>query len=193
MGRFKPQDHFFHKAKKEGYAARSAFKLEEIDKAHKLLNPGQNVLDLGCSPGSWSQYALKKVGSSGAVVGIDLNPVQISKPPNFTFIQADINEYDLSQLGLEFSLVLSDMAPKTSGIRITDQSRSFDLCQMALLAAQKFLMPNGHLIMKVFDGPDVDQLLQSCRESFKKVTTSKPDAVRKGSFERYIICLNKLR
>ncbi|HWU42509.1 MAG TPA: RlmE family RNA methyltransferase, partial [Bdellovibrio sp.] len=121
---YNPRDRFFRKAKEEGFAARSVFKLEEIDKKYKIFKPGQIVLDLGASPGSWSQFSSQRVGPAGRVLGVDLSPVTV-KLNNAVFIQADLRDLNLEEIFKEhgfqppFDLVLSDMAPKTTGIRMT--------------------------------------------------------------------------
>src|SRR5262245_9718259 len=139
---FNPRDHFFKKAKSENYAARSVYKLEEIQKKHRLLRAGDTILDLGASPGSWSQYASKVIGQGGRLIGIDLKPVNLSLP-NAEFLEADALKFDfdafLAERGLErFDVVISDMAPSTTGIKFTDQARSTELCEMALTVAEKF-------------------------------------------------------
>jgi 23S rRNA (uridine2552-2'-O)-methyltransferase len=187
---YNPKDHYFHKAKQEGFVARSAYKLEEIQKKHKLIKPGQRVLDLGCSPGSWSQVALKLVGKDGFVVGIDLKPVKI-QAANAKFIVGDILQTDPSVFGEPFDVIISDMAPNTTGIRIRDQALSEELCRMALTVAEKYLKPGGHLVMKLFEGPDGDKLAKEMKPKFAKFDRLKPAAVRKGSFETYIVGIGK--
>src|SRR3954465_9701370 len=122
------KDYYFQKAKSENYAARSIFKLQEIDERFKILKTGYKVLDLGAAPGSWSQYASKKIGPQGRILGIDLTTIQV-RLDNAVFIQADINDVNIESLMADhgivppFDLVLSDMAPKTTGIKMTDQAR----------------------------------------------------------------------
>ncbi|MCC7513708.1 MAG: RlmE family RNA methyltransferase, partial [Bacteroidia bacterium] len=141
---YKPNDYYAQKARKENFAARSIYKLEEIDKKYRLFKNGYKVLDLGASPGSWMQYASAKVGETGKVFGIDLKPVEVKLKNVFT-VQGDINEFDLKQLfdkynfNSHFDIVMSDMAPNTSSNRFTDQARSFDLSMMALQTAHRFL------------------------------------------------------
>ena len=131
----KIKDHYFHKAKQNGYVARSAYKLEEIDKKHRIIRKGNFVLDLGCSPGSWLQYTSRIVGEEGEVLGVDLQPVNHSLPAHVRVLQADIFELtakDLEIGGGMVDVILSDMAPKTSGIRATDAQRSYALNQQVL-------------------------------------------------------------
>jgi 23S rRNA (uridine2552-2'-O)-methyltransferase len=144
MNGWQPQDHYFRRAKKEGFIARSVYKLEEVDRRVRLFKPGQRVLDLGCHPGSWLQYCARAVGKRGLVVGVDTRTISIELPPHVHFIQADVFELlptDLYQISEEFDVVLSDLAPATTGIRSVDSSRSFTLFQRALTLADDVLVP----------------------------------------------------
>ncbi|MBV2169798.1 MAG: RlmE family RNA methyltransferase [Bdellovibrio sp.] len=193
---YNPRDHYFRKAKQENFAARSVFKLEEIDKKYKLFKPGQTVLDLGASPGSWSQYASQKVGEKGRVLGVDLSPVTV-KMQNAVFIQADLRDLNLEEIfkehGFEppFDLVLSDMAPKTTGIRMTDQARSMELCELALDVARRFLKKDGHFVCKLFHSDDFTKLRDEIKKSFHKFEAVKPDSTRKISKEIFLVGLSK--
>jgi 23S rRNA (uridine2552-2'-O)-methyltransferase len=193
---FNPRDHYFQKAKKENFAARSVFKLEEIDQRYRLFKEGQTVLDLGASPGSWSQYASQKVGSTGRVLGVDLSPVTV-KLPNAVFLQADLRDLNLDQVFQEqgfvppFDLVISDMAPKTTGIRLTDQARSMELCELALETARKFLKPGGHFVCKLFHSDDFTKLRDQIKKSFDKFEAVKPDSTRKISKEIFLVGIRK--
>ena len=141
---YNPRDHYFKKAKEQNFVARSVFKLEEIDQKLRIIHPNQKILDLGASPGSWSQYCSKKIGPAGRILGVDLTEIKL-KLNNAIFIQADLYDLNLQnvfdQHGFKdpFDVVLSDMAPKTTGIRMTDQARSFALCELALNTARQFL------------------------------------------------------
>lgn len=193
---FNPRDHYFKKAKAENFAARSVFKLEEIDQRYRILREGQTVLDLGASPGSWSQYAAKKVGAQGRVLGVDLSPVTVTLA-NAVFIQADLRDLQLEQVFQEhgfqppFDLVLSDMAPKTTGIRVTDQARSMELCELALDIARRFLKPGGHFVCKLFHSEDFTKLRDEIKKSFEKFEAVKPDSTRKISKEIFLVGLRK--
>lgn len=193
---YNPRDHYFRKAKQENFAARSVFKLEEIDKKYRLFKPGQTVLDLGASPGSWSQYASKMAGEKGRVLGVDLSPVTV-KLKNAVFIQADLRDLNLEDIfkehGFEppFDLVLSDMAPKTTGIRMTDQARSMELCELALDVARRFLKKDGHFVCKLFHSDDFTKLRDEIKKSFQKCEAVKPDSTRKISKEIFLIGLSK--
>ena len=185
----KIKDHYFHKAKKEGYAARSVYKIEEIDNKHRIILKGNKVLDLGCSPGSWLQYASRKVGNSGHVLGIDVQPVKISLPLNVKVIRADIFEITNEELHIKAGMpdvILSDMAPKTSGIRSTDAHRSFALNKKVLNIANEILRAEGSLLVKTFQGILLDELCSEFRKMFAKVKLCKPKSsdqkVQKFSF-----------
>jgi 23S rRNA (uridine2552-2'-O)-methyltransferase len=190
----KYRDFYFKKAKKENYPARSVYKLKEMDKAFKLFSPRQKVLDLGASPGSWSLYAAQKIGSKGHVVAVDLNPPGTSFPEQVSFVQADVFTSDTHlQEVLEqyapFDLIISDMAPKTTGIKFTDQARSYNLAEQALNLARKWLKTKGHFVVKIFLGPDVPNLVQEMRKSFTKVKQFKPKSSRSESKEMFLVGL----
>ncbi|MBX3041742.1 MAG: RlmE family RNA methyltransferase [Bdellovibrionaceae bacterium] len=193
---YNPRDHYFKKAKENNFAARSVFKLEEIDQKFKIFKPSQLVLDLGASPGSWSQYASKKVGGQGRVLGVDLSPVTV-KLPNAVFIQADLRDLTLSEVFKEhgfdgaFDLVLSDMAPKTTGIRMTDQARSMELCELALDVSRRFLKKNGHFVCKLFHSDDFSRLRDEIKKDFERFEAVKPDSTRKISKEIFLVGLKK--
>jgi 23S rRNA (uridine2552-2'-O)-methyltransferase len=193
---YNPKDHFFKKAKKENFAARSVYKLEEIDKKVKFLKSGDWVLDLGASPGSWSQYASQKVGEKGRVLGIDLKPVTVNLK-NAKFIEADLYDLNLAQVLRDqgfsepFQVVMSDMAPKTTGIRVTDQARSFELCELALNVADQFLAKKGHFVCKLFHSDDFQELKKRIQEKYEKFEAIKPEATRSISKEIFLVGLRK--
>jgi len=193
---YNPRDHYFRKAKEENFAARSVFKLEEIDKKLRIFKPGQTVLDLGASPGSWSQYSSQKIGEKGRVLGVDLSPVNV-KLKNAVFIQADLRDLNLEDIFREhgfvppFDLVLSDMAPKTTGIRMTDQARSMELCELALDVARRFLKKDGHFVCKLFHSDDFSKLRDEIKKSFNKFEAVKPDSTRKISKEIFLVGIGK--
>jgi 23S rRNA (uridine2552-2'-O)-methyltransferase len=197
VGREKP-DFYALKAQKEGYPARSVYKLEEIHQKLSVLKKGARILDVGSSPGSWSLYALKFLKGSGFVVGVDLNPVTLKVfPPNSFFFQGDIfepkTEAILGERG-PYDVILSDAAPLTTGNRLVDTGRSFRLCERVLeLASSSMLTHQGTLVMKVFQGGDEKQLADRMRETFTQVKTLRPQAVRRESFETYLIGLGKRR
>jgi len=188
------KDHYFHKAKRNGYVARSAYKLEEIDKKHRIIRKGNFVLDLGCSPGSWLQYTSRKVGEEGEVLGVDLQPVSHSLPAHVRVLQADIFELmakDLEISGGMVDVILSDMAPKTSGIRSTDAQRSYALNQHVLQLAYELLRPQGILLVKAFQGAPLGELRNAFRNSFAKVKLCKPKSSRAESVEIFLLGMGK--
>ena len=190
----KIKDHYFHKAKRNGYFARSAYKLEEIDKKHRIIRKGNLVLDLGCCPGSWLQYASRKVGEEGEVLGVDLKPVNHLLPAHVKVLQADIFELtanDLEMRGGMVNVILSDMAPKTTGIRATDALRSYALNQQVLLLAEKLLRPQGMLLLEAFQGAPLDELRSAFRDTFAKVKLCKPKSSRAESVEIFLLGMDK--
>jgi 23S rRNA (uridine2552-2'-O)-methyltransferase len=194
MTEWQPQDHYFRRAKKEGFIARSVYKLEEVDRRIRLLKTGQRVLDLGCHPGSWLQYCARAVGKRGLVVGVDTRKISIKLPPHVHFIQADVFELlpsDLCHISDEFDVVLSDLAPATTGIRSVDSSRSFTLFQRALTLADALLVPGAHFLGKIFQGPGFDEMVKELKSRFAKVKGIKPRATRSQSKEIYLIAMGK--
>jgi 23S rRNA (uridine2552-2'-O)-methyltransferase len=188
MPRHRPQDHFGRRAREAGYPARSIYKLQEIDKRLRLLKPGQRVLDLGAAPGSWSLYAAERVGPSGRVVGIDLQPIQIAAPAQVRFLELDIAALTPESLGAggPFDVVLSDMAPHTSGQRHRDQYASYELYMQALRAAELLLAPGGFFVAKIFQGPELEAARAATARLLEKVKIIKPEASRSESFEIFI-------
>jgi 23S rRNA (uridine2552-2'-O)-methyltransferase len=185
-------DAFFRKARNEGFAARAVYKLEDIDRRVRLFHPGARVLDLGCRPGSWLQYAVKAVGVHGMVVGVDRLPLP-SPVPGAQVMIADIYTLSDQQLlcGLAaFDVVLSDMAPNTTGVRATDQARSANLVQEALSRAERLLAPLGCFVAKVFQSPEVDKLRERMSRRFTDVRLLKPEASRQQSTELYLVGKN---
>jgi len=147
------EDHYSRMAKKERYPARSVYKIKEIQQKFRLINKGDRVLDLGCAPGSWSLYAAGQTGDKGAVVGIDLNPVTIKVPANIRVYTGDILAMDatlVESVGGNYAVVLSDMAPATTGNKTVDAVRSQNLCEAALSIAQSVLTPGGAFVCKIF-------------------------------------------
>jgi 23S rRNA (uridine2552-2'-O)-methyltransferase len=183
-------DHYSLQAKKEKFPARSVYKLEEIQKKYSIMKKGDRVLDLGCSPGSWLLYAADMVGSQGRVVGIDKKKVSIKVPANATVHTGDIFSIDedlLSSIGNDFNVVLSDMAPNTTGNKLVDTARSFDLCRSAMDIAQSLLVRGGSFVCKIFQGDDFQNFSESVKKSFKTHKIFKPQTCRKASKEIYII------
>jgi 23S rRNA (uridine2552-2'-O)-methyltransferase len=193
---YNKQDHYYHKAKEENFAARSIYKLEEMDVKYRIIKPGMKVLDLGAAPGSWSQYLSAKVGEKGRVLGVDLIEVLLSLP-NAVFIHADLRDLNLDQVFIDngfdpiFDGVFSDMAPKTTGIRMTDQARSMELCELALSISDRFLRPGGNFACKFFHSDDFNVLKKMMEERFGRVEIMKPKSTRKESKEIFLIGISK--
>ena len=193
---YNPKDRFFHKAKEEGFAARSVYKLQEIDQKYKILKSGQTVLDLGASPGSWSQYASQKIGSSGRLLGVDLSPMSVSLP-NAVFIEADLRDLNLESVFLEhgfkppFDIVISDMMAKTTGIKGADQARSLELCELALDVSKRFLKPGGSFVCKFFQSGEFGHLRSEIKRQFERVEAMKPESTRAISKEIFLVGLKK--
>ena len=185
------QDHYTRQAKKEKYPARSVYKLEEIQKKHHLIRKGHKVLDLGCSPGSWLLYAARQTGSGGKVVGIDLKPVAIQIPSHVEVLTADVLNIDTDTLDKGFDVVLSDMAPATTGNKTVDAARSIGLCESALHIAKSVLVPGGAFVCKVFQGSDFNAFSEEVLTSFKARKIFKPRSSRKMSKEIFIIGIGK--
>ena len=183
------QDHYTRRAKKEKYPARSVYKLQEIQKKHNLIQKGHKVLDLGCSPGSWLLYAARQTGSGGKVLGIDLNPVAVQVPSHVEVLTADVLYLDTGTLDKGFHVVLSDMAPATTGNKIVDAARSINLCESALHIARTVLVSGGAFVCKVFQGSDFNSFCEDIRISFKACKIFKPRSSRKQSKEIFIIGL----
>lgn len=192
---YKVQDRFFKKAKAEGYKARSVYKLEEIQTKFKILKKDSWVLDLGCSPGSWSQWVCKHLTSGGGLLGVDLTEVDI-KHPRALFVQADMRDFQINKELLpgfpgQFDLVLSDMAPKTTGIKLTDQAKSYELCEIALDTASQWLKTNGHVVIKFFHSDDFSKLKKRIQKEYQRFEALKPESTRSVSKEIFLIGLNK--
>jgi len=194
MGKFKPQDFYFKKAKRHRYVARSVYKLEEIQKKYRIIRPGSRVLDLGCAPGSWLQYSEEKVGPKGVVVGIDLKDIRREISYKVIFIKEDMFELDpaaLRKYAPAFDVVLSDMAPATTGIGFVDSTRSVYLADRALEIALRVLIKGGFFLCKVLDGEDFPAFLKKFRRYFDRVKIVKPKASRKDSREIYLLGMGK--
>jgi 23S rRNA (uridine2552-2'-O)-methyltransferase len=194
--RNKWEDHYARRARDEKWVARSVYKLEEIDRRFRLIGRGHRLLDLGCYPGSWSQYSLKKVGPGGEVVGMDLREPKRVSAPNFRFIKADVITLDLEGLLQEIGLrdaVISDLAPQTTGIKAADASRSMELAKKALEISLALLKERGHFLSKVFEGEDLKALRNEVKERFDETRLVRPSAVRKGSKEIYLLGLGLVK
>ena len=188
-------DEFVKRAQRDGYRARSAYKLLEIDDKDHLIKPGMTVVDLGAAPGSWSQVALQRMKNNGRVIALDL--LEMQPIAGVEFIQGDFrDEPVLQQLenllaGKPIDLVIADMAPNISGVSIVDQSRAAHLTELALEFSIEWLKPGGHFLVKVFAGSGFDEIVKNMRVHFEKVATRKPKASRDRSSEVYLLGLRR--
>lgn len=184
-------DPYVRRAQAEGMRSRAAYKLQQLAERDKLLKPGMTVVDLGATPGGWSQVAVAAVGSSGRVVAVDL--LEMTPVAGVTFIHGDFgDDAVLAQVeqalgGGRADLVLSDMAPNISGVAGTDQARSIGLAELALDFAVKHLKPRGNFLVKVFQGSGFEALVAEIRRQFVQVAIRKPEASRSRSSEVYIV------
>ena len=188
-------DEFVKRAQKEGYRARAAYKLTEIDDKDKLIKPGMTIVDLGATPGSWSQVAVQRLKGQGRIIALDLLEMQ---PINgVEFIQGDFREdavlklLELTLNNKQVDLVIADMAPNMSGIADVDQAGAAYLTELALDFSQIWLKPNGNFLVKVFIGAGFDEIVQNMRKMFDKVVTRKPKASRGRSSEVYLLGLGR--
>ncbi len=187
-------DHYTRQAQKDKFPARSVYKLQEIQRKFKIIQKGDRVLDLGCAPGSWLKYAAQQIGKNGRVVGVDLKTVTMDVSAHVQIITGDVFELAESlpeKAGDSFTLVLSDMAPATTGNKSVDAARSFELCRQALVLAQKVLAPGGRFVCKIFQGEDFNGFMDLVKTVFKRQKIFKPESSRKASKEIFIIGFDK--
>jgi 23S rRNA (uridine2552-2'-O)-methyltransferase len=189
---YNPRDRYFRKAKQEGYRSRAAYKLIELQQRYRLMRPGDKVVDLGAAPGGWLQVAATLVGQRGKIVGVDVQQIEPFRENQIFLIHGDATSAEAQQAirqamnGLA-DVVLSDMAPKLSGIRETDMARAAELQHRALEIATAILRPGGTLVIKGFMSNEVGEMTKALRSVFDKVQRTKPDATRQGSSEFYFI------
>lgn len=187
---YKPTDHYYKRAKHEGYRSRAAYKLLELQQRYRLMRQGDTVVDLGASPGGWLQVAARLVGQNGKVVGVDMQPIQPLNERNIIFVEGDITSSEMHRkirelIGRPVDCVLSDLAPKLSGIRDADMARSLELNQTALKIAAELLRPDGALLIKSFMSNDLHSFTAALKRYFSSVQRTKPEATRQGSSEFY--------
>lgn len=193
---YSKKDRYFLAAKKEGFSARSVYKLEELDKKFHILAPGKRVVDIGAAPGSWMQYTARIVLPKGYLLGLDLTEITAPLPQTAVRAQMDIlaaTAQDFAALGADagsIDVVLSDTAPKTTGIKVTDRARSLELVEMGFVAAKVLLRAGGTYLFKVFVSQDYQNFEKQLKGSFARVSSQRPEAVRGGSEERYVVCLD---
>ena len=188
-------DEYVKRAQKEGYRARAAYKLMEIDDKDKLIKPGMTVVDLGSTPGSWSQVAVQRLKGQGRIIALDILDMQPIK--GVEFIQGDFREESVLKLleeqlnNKQVDLVIADMAPNMSGIADVDQAGAAYLTELALEFSKDWLKPGGNFLVKVFIGAGFEEILQNMRQMFDKVVTRKPKASRDRSSEVYLLGLGR--
>ncbi|MBF0377616.1 MAG: RlmE family RNA methyltransferase [Desulfamplus sp.] len=207
-------DHLTEKAKHDNYPARSVYKLMEIQKKFNILKKGDNILDLGCAPGSWLLYASqlirvdKKIAieldniaviglglDKGIAIGVDLQKVEIKLPSNAQAVQGNIlnlNDLTVPNIVKKYDVVLSDMAPSTTGRKDVDAARSFELCEAALKVTCEWLTTGGNFVCKIFQGAEFKQFEQNVKTKFKQTSVFKPESCRSSSKEIYIIGKGKI-
>ena len=190
MTRHKDLDGFYRRAKREGYAARSVYKLEEMDRRWGLLRPGRRVLDLGCHPGSWLQYASRRVKKNGLVVGVDIQPLAVALPENARFVQADLMELEPERLrgfAPAYDLCLSDAAPRTTGVRDRDTAASLELARRVLELGLGLLKPGGSLVVKIYYAEGAQELIRRIKGAFRMGKAHRSKATTPGSRESYLV------
>lgn len=190
---YKKPDAFTKAAKAQGFPARSVFKLEEIDRRVRLFKPGQRVLDLGAAPGSWSMYASQKVGAKGRVFAVDISEIRQSLGANVTVLQGDalsLSNEQLSQAA-PYDIVLSDMAPSTTGSKIADQTRSFELFDRAVTVAAALSVPGGAFVGKLFMSEEFVKARDRLRSLYTDVRNIRPEGTRSQSSEVFLVGLGR--
>jgi 23S rRNA (uridine2552-2'-O)-methyltransferase len=192
---YKRPDHYTREAKQRGFPARSVVKLEDIDRRVRLLRPGQRVLDLGAAPGSWSLYAASRIGQRGLLLAVDTSPLSTVLAAPAVFLQGDalsLGTKDLDRFA-PYDVVLSDMAPKTTGTREADQAQSFELFMRALAIAEALLAPGGSFVGKIFMGPDFPEAKKRVKALFEKERAMRPEGTRESSFETFLVGQGRLK
>ena len=189
------KDHFYQLAQKNDLISRAYYKLEEIDKKHQIIKKSSKVLDIGCCPGGWSQYVLNKRGNQ-SVVGVDILPIEKKFNDNFIFYNFDLNEFEkISEVFISknycFDVIISDIAPNTSGNQFLDQANSYNLSFLSFQFIKSFLKKGGFFLVKNFQGEDTEQLFKEIKFQFNKTMYIKPNASDKKSKEIYILGLEK--
>jgi len=186
-------DRFTKAARAAGYPARSVFKLEEIQRRFRIFKPGQRVLDLGAAPGSWTLYASQQVGPAGRVLAVDLSAIAESLPSNVVARQADVmlaGRAELGDLG-PYQVVLSDMAPRTSGAKARDQALSYELCQRAVALTDELAAVDSHVVLKLFMSADFKTLERTLLERYAECKNVRPEATRSHSMEVFLVGLRR--
>lgn len=187
------KEHYYKKAKREGYRSRAAYKLKQLNERYNLIRPSDKVLDLGSAPGGWLQVVSELINKNGLIIGIDTQEIKDIKSGNIITIQGDITEKDTierikDKLENHADIILSDLSPKITGIWEVDHGQSIKLARTALKISEELLKPGGKTLIKVFQGRQFQDLVNDLKKKFSFTTISKPKASRKRSAETYIIC-----
>ena len=193
MGHWRKQQHldrYFRMARKEGYRARSAYKLLQIQEKYQIIRKGNIVIDLGAAPGSWCQVVVKIIGARGRTIALDLQPIE--PIDGVTVLQGDMTDPEvqakvIETAGRKVNVVLSDAAPSTTGVKLRDHVISIELARAAFEVAQKLLVSNGNMVLKVFEGEDLPQLIRDVKRAFRPVKVHTPPATRNESWESFIV------
>jgi 23S rRNA (uridine2552-2'-O)-methyltransferase len=187
--RQRKKDHYYRKAKAEGYRSRAAFKLKEINNRVKIIKPGYRVLDVGAAPGGWSQVAHEIAGENGLVVAVDM--VSMPSIEGVRFILGDIEQDStlekILDISSSYNAVISDAAPRLSGNRVLDRGRAFALCWAVLKLSRNVLRPGGNVLLKMFQGDEVDELKEEYIGSFHSMDVFKPKSSLKRSYEIFLL------
>ena len=194
---YKRKDAFYERAKQAGYRSRAAYKLAELDDRYRLIRRGDRVLDVGAWPGGWLQVAAARCGGEGIVIGVDTEPIEPLGLANVRIIAASVLDGALAErlaaVGPDrFDVFLSDLAPKLTGVRATDEVRARELAESATALAERLLRPGGRMLMKLFMGEETRPIVERIRARFRTVKLTKPEATRRGSMEMYLIALDHL-
>lgn len=189
---FNRKDRFYVKAKKEGYPARSAYKIMELDDRFKIFKPGSVVVDLGCAPGGWLMVAEERLNGRGTLVGIDLLPLKFQPKPSTHFLQGDFTteenqKWITDRIPKKADWIISDMSPNISGVKFRDQFDSVELCRKAMIFATQHLKANGSFLCKLFPGQEVEEFREELKQHFSKLKTVVPEATRQSSTEIYVV------
>jgi 23S rRNA (uridine2552-2'-O)-methyltransferase len=184
--KYSKKDFYTKKAKEENYPARSVYKLKEINEKYRIFKYGDKVLDLGCAPGSWMLYIARNVGDRGRVVGLDIDNIKINLPKNAEFIKGDIMKIKIDGM---FDVIVSDLAPSTSGIGFADVEGSLLLCERSFEITKEVLKSGGNFLCKMFEGEGTDEFFKKAKQYFKFIKIFRPKATRKGSREIYIVAM----
>jgi 23S rRNA (uridine2552-2'-O)-methyltransferase len=193
---FERKDRFYFKAKKEGYPARSAYKIMELDDRFKIFKPGRKIVDLGCAPGGWMKVAQERLSGRGKLAGIDLLPIKFALNETSFFVEGDFldpaNQAKLKEfLGGPADWVICDISPNISGIKFRDEFQSYELAMKALQFTVETLKQGGGFLFKNFPGPEIEDLRRALKTHFAKIKTVVPEATRQSSTEIYIVCTEK--